>query len=184
MAIILALEKLFDDVGARFVSEASGITQSFGWREPGRQLVQPAHIDWVPGDDTSGDFGKVQGPKFPGRNPRPLWAPRELFTCYLQGYDSAAPTDERAQWKATRLVYDAWLRAIYLAAYGTIVIDGTRWVVTKKELRFGATLRCVGAILNMSPDSELSGAPADTHAHVALTELSLTETFDVNPSPP
>ena len=56
MADTLALEKLFDDVAARFTAESTAITQSFGWRERGKQMVQPAHIDWIPGDDLSGDF--------------------------------------------------------------------------------------------------------------------------------
>lgn len=183
MAIILSLEKLFDDVGARFVSEATAVTQDFGWRRPAQQLTQPSHINWIPGDDESGDFGKMQGPKFPGRNPRPLWTPRELFTCYLQGYDASAASDERAQWRAARLVYDHWARAIYLASYGMIEIDSARWKIDKKEARFGATLRVVGAILGMTPDTELPVAPADTHAHITLTQQAVVEVFDVNPAP-
>ena len=181
MAIILALEKLYDDVVARFASEGIAITNSFGWREPAKQLTQPAHINWVPGDE--GNFGTMQGPKFPGRNPRPLWTPRELFTCYIQGYDATGPTDERKQWKATRLVFDSWARAIYLAAYGTVLIDRVQWVTDKKEFRFGATLRVVGAMLAETPDSAAATAPIDTKAHVQLTELSVVETFDVLPPP-
>lgn len=185
MADTLALEKLFDDVAARFTAESTAITQSFGWRERGKQMVQPAHIDWIPGDDLSGDFGAMQGPVFPGRNPRPLWAPRELFTCYIQGCDLAAGKrhDERAQWKATRLVFDAWARAIYLAAHGTIEIENTRYIISKKEARFGVTMRVVGAILNMTPDTEQATAPTDTKARVALTQLAVVETLDVSPAP-
>lgn len=181
MAVVFALEKLFDDVEATFASEGAGITQSFGWREPASQLVQPAHIDWVPGDDVSGDFGKIQGPKYPGGNPRSLWTPRELFTCIIQGYDATAPHVERAQYRATRLVFDAWLRAIYLAAHGTVVVDSTRWIVKRKDGRFGATLRVVGAILGKTPDSANASAPADVKAAITLTKLSVVETYDVNP---
>lgn len=184
MAVVFALEKLFDDVGARFVLDGAGITQEFGWRSRDQQLIQPPHVDWIPGDDESGDFGPVLAPKYPGTtNPRPLWTPRELFTCYLQGFDAAAPAVERAQYNATRRVLDAWLRAVYLSAHGTIEIDRIRWITKRKEGRFGATLRIVGAILSKTPDSANATAPTDAHAHITLTEktqpVAYTETFDV-----
>lgn len=180
MAIVFALEKLYDDVAARFATDGTAITMGFGWREPAQQLVQPAHIDWVPGNSESGDFGKLQGPLYPGTtNPRPLWAPRELFTVIISAQDPANAEDERAQYHAARTAYDAWLRAVYLAAHGTVFIDSQRWVIAKKERRFGASIRIVGAILAMTPDSANATAPVDTHAHVSLSEGTRVEVFDV-----
>ena len=179
MAVVFALEKLYDDVAAILAVDAPTITQSFGWREPAKQLVQPPHIDWTPGESDSGDFGKVQGAKYPGGNPRSIWTPRELFTCLLQGYDPTAPTNERAQYHATRLVFDAWARAVYLAAYGMVSIDSVRYVVKRKDGRFGVTMRAVGAILGKTPDAAATPAPTDAKAHVTLTELDRVEVFDV-----
>jgi hypothetical protein len=179
MAIVFALEKLYDDVAALFAAENTPITMSFGWREPAQQLVQPTHIDWVPGDAESGDFGKLQGPLYPGNNPRSLWAPRELFTVIIHAQDSTAPENERAQYHAARDAYDKWLRAIYIAAHGTIAIDSQRWIVARKERRYGASIRVVGAILAMTPDSANAVAPTDTKAHVTVTQGQQVETFDV-----
>jgi hypothetical protein len=182
MATVLALEKLYTDVIARFAADGDSIPVRFGWREPAAHGDPPTHIEIVPGDDESGDFGAMQPPKYPGRNPRPLWTPRELFTVYVSGFDATAPENEFAQWKATRLVFDKFARAIYLAAYGTVSFDRTRYITKKTQRRFGVTMRIVGAILAMTPDSANTGAPADVKARVTATELDVVETFDVLPA--
>lgn len=194
MAIILALEKLYDDCVARFGQEGTfGITPTpqaaaqaanhFGWREPTRQLRPLARIEWVPGDP-QGDAGQIAGAKYPGRATpdlgRPLATLVERFTVYVHGYDNTAPRNERAQWKATRLLYDAWYRAVYLAAYGTFQIASTRWLTEKTEQRFGATLQVVCLIESMIPDAVITTAPVDTAADITVTELSVTDpTFEV-----
>lgn len=182
MALILALEKLYDDVLARFTSEAPALADAsyFGWREPPRQLVATTRIVWVPGDP-AGNAGEVQPPKFPGREPnRPLGTLRELFTVYLTAADPLSALSERAQWKACRSLYDQWYRAVYLAAYGTFAIRSQRWVLDRgAEGRHGGTLVVVADVQSMLPDATITTAPVDTEAHItpALTP-SLPGTAD------
>jgi hypothetical protein len=90
-----------------------------------------------------------------------------------------APENELLQWKATRLLFDAWYRAVYLAAHGTFEIQDSRWVIDKTERRRGNAIRVLGAIQSMVPDSEIPSAPVDTHAEITLTELANVEVFEV-----
>jgi hypothetical protein len=185
MATILALEELYDAVTARFDAEASlfgSVEHTFGWREPVRQLGPEQRIVWSPGDE-SGNAGADAPPKYPGRlDPgRPLGTLRELFTVYITGYDPPTALDrqrahnERAQWKATRLLYDYWRRCVYLAAVGTFKVESTKWEVSKNERRAGACLICVCSIESMIPDLEPTGVPVDTHADVTTTELDVSD---------
>jgi hypothetical protein len=128
MSDTLALEQLYDDVVARFAAEfAEPPAQSFGWREPAKRVKAP-RISWVPGDDASGDIGALGPARSPGRDPRPLATVRELATVYLEAFDATAPENELAQYRSARLLYDAWFRAVYLAARGTFEIRSHRWV--------------------------------------------------------
>jgi hypothetical protein len=177
VADTLALEKLFDDVVARFTAEGVAVPNTFGWREPPRH-GPTSRICWVPGDPT-GSAGEDAPPKYPGRNPRPLATLRELFTVYITGADLTPnlKESERAQWKATRLLYDVWRRAVYLAAYGTMTIREVRWAVDHNERRYGATLIVVSSLEAMIPDTEQTSAPIDTAAHI-------TPKLDSNGDPP
>lgn len=191
MADTLALEKLFDDVEARFALD--GLLRSsnppgplapstFGWREPSRQDIPGPRIRWVPGDDASGYVGEIAPPKYPGRNPRPLGTLWEQATVYIHGHDASAPEDERAQWKATRLLFDAWWRAIYLAAYGTFEILRAEWVIDKNQRRYGTAIRVLVAVQSMIPDS--AHRTAFPSAAIDVTELDVTETITVPAEPP
>lgn len=154
MTVVLALPRLYDAVVATFAADAApgeAIPQAFGWREPSRRGA--LRIVWVPGDDASGDLGELGAARSPGRDPRPLATVRELATVYLEAADSSAPENERAQYVAARLLFDAWLRAVYLAARGTFVVLSSAWVIDKKERRYGATIRVVLAIEAMVPDA-------------------------------
>jgi|SRR5690606_241063 len=192
MATILALEQLFDSVKARFAADGATAlagANRFGWRTPPGQLVPATRIEWVPGDP-SGVAGELAAPRWPNRGTtpagatgRPLATLHELFTVYLHGFDAAAPQDERAQWKATRLLYDAWIRAVYLAAHGTVKIRSTAWLINKNEMRFGATLRVIGAIESMIPDSVPIFAP-EVGAEIASDMLSATEDIVVEAAEP
>jgi hypothetical protein len=185
MATILALEKLYADVVARFGTEGPpglAAANSFGWRTPPRQGGPNTRIDWVPGDP-SGNLGEYAPAKWPGRlDPgRPLATWRELFTVYLHGYDGTAHESELAQYKATRLLLDLWLRAVYLAARGTFGIKSTAWLIEKNEKRFGATLRVVGVIEGTVPDLAPTLAPPDVDADIEIIELDVTETVQAEP---
>lgn len=149
----LALDHLYDAVTARFTAEfASPPLQVFGWREPAKRAGAMPRIVWVPGDDESGDLGTWLPARNPGRNPRPLATIGELVTVYFEAVDLTAPEDERAQYRAARLLYDAWLRAVYLAAHGTFVVVAHRWEKERSTRRYGATIRAVLSIQSMVPD--------------------------------
>lgn len=144
MADTLAVERLFGAVSASLADDYAGsVPNVFGWREPARHVSSGLNrIAWYPGDP-SGNAGTMAPPRNPGRNPRPLGTLLELFTVVINGVDRAALDDEQAQYKATRLIYDAWFRAVYLAAHGTFTIVSERWLVDKLERRYGAALEIV-----------------------------------------
>jgi hypothetical protein len=173
---IFSLEVLHDAVAARFVADAIPCEFQFGWREVDRQgNYQPANIVMVPGDE-SGSLGEVMGARFPGGEPvRSLAGLWELFTVTISAFDGSAPENERAQYRATRKLYDHWLRAVYLSAFGNWKITKQQWITARKERRFGAALRITGGILAVVPDLPVTLAPADTHA--LITE-SLNTTVD------
>jgi len=174
MAVILALPQLFDAVNLRFTTEMGGSAppQSFGWREPAKRTGK-LRIVWVPGDGD--EVGELRGASDPGRDPRPLATLDELFTVYLEAGDATAPETERAQYIAARLLFDAWYRAVYLAARGRFGIKSVTWVDGKNERRYGATIRVVGTIEAMVPDAATGETLAGTRADISTSELSVTE---------
>ena len=174
---ILALEILFDRVVARFTADAIPCEFAFGWREPPRQGKLPqAHIVITPGDP-SGRLAKSHtGARYPGQLPiRSVGGMWELFTARISAQDPAASNDDRAQYRATRLLYDAWLRAVYLSGFGNFSIESDRWLVTRKEGRFGAALEVVGGILAVIPDSALTLAPVDVKAEITESLLATAD---------
>jgi hypothetical protein len=182
VAVKLSLPHLFDEVVARFAAEGPWLTPPvvsppapgvpvpnlFGWRTKGQQLTTGVRILWIPGDDGSGSAGAVKAARSPGGNPRPLHTLAELCTVYITAHDKTAPENERKQYDATRLLYDAWLRAIYLAAFGTYSIVSTTWVTEKLERRHGAALRVVLAVEAVVPDVVQAMAPLDTFVDVTV----------------
>lgn len=181
MTTVLALPLVYEAVVARFALDAAAedppatpVAQPFGWREPAHR-TGTRRIVWVPGDD--GELGEVGPARNPGRNPRPLWTIDELFTVYVEAQDATAAENELAQYTAARLLFDAWLRAVYLAAHGTVRVTRSQWVSDKSTRRFGATIRAVVAIEAMVPDAPFETAPVDTAADVTtyLSEDGLTE---------
>lgn len=75
-------------------------------------------------------------------------------------------------WKAARILYDAWYRAVYRATYGRFEILSTEWMHPRKEGAWGATIRVVGAIESMIPDSATGAAPADVGADITVLQLT------------
>jgi hypothetical protein len=177
MTTILALPYLFDVVVARFADEGTAVPNLFGWRAP--ELKDPAgkpRIAWVPGDDESGELGELSSPKQPGRNPRSLATLDELFTVKLWGDDSSDPENERKQYQATRELFDAWWRAVYLAMPAKVKVVSANWIVDKKVRRAGAAIKVVCSIEAMVPDEAYEVASTSAHAAVDTTELDNTET--------
>lgn len=179
MAVVLALPHLYDAVVARFAAEGTSVPNVFGWREPTKRSQTARRIVWVPGDDKTGELGELGAAKFPGRDPRPLATLDELFTVYLSAQDPTAPETERAQYQIARELFDAWWRAVHLAAHGTVVLRKSSWVIERKERRFGATIRALCSIQAMVPDAVADFAPLETGAEIATSELDVTETTKI-----
>lgn len=184
MTITLAIPALFDAVAARFALDGTNVPLYFGWREHQRQQQGDSRIVCYPGD-SNGDMGETLPPRSPGfGNPRPLLNLAELCTWEITG---TAPTptasdDERAQYQATREIYDAWARAVYLAAHGTYEQLSAEWLVERKERRRGATLRVVLAVQAVVPDAPVPIAPIDTSAGLTVDLLNVTESISITPA--
>lgn len=171
MTTTFALTGLYDAVVARFLAEGTEVPNLFGWREPSKRPASGGagtaptgtRITWVPGDP-DGDLGELGPAKQPGRNPRPLATLAELFTVEVQAHDPSAPENERLQYEAARLLFDAWYRAVYLAAHGTFELVSTQWLNEKNQRRHGACIRAVCAINAMVPDVAQRIAPVDVTA--------------------
>jgi len=187
MAEILALELLFDSVVARWAHEAgpgeTPVPNLFGWREPAQKLTIGTRIVWIPGDP-NGDFGAIVPVTQPGRNPRSLATLDELFTVEILAHDPVALENERAQYHVTRLLFDAWWRACYLAMPGRVAIVKNEWITDRKERRFGAGIRAVCSVSAMIPDTPYEqisaddnpAAIVDTHIHdVTETDVIYSE---------
>lgn len=179
MAIVLALPKLFDDVVAAFAADGMVTPQVFGWRDPGQRVIDGDRIIWTPGDDEDGAFGEIGAAKQPGRNPRPLGTVFELFTVRIVAADTDNPENERAQYQAVRELYDAWYRACWNAARTTFSVQDQRWLIEKKDRRYGAGLRVLCTVEAMIPDGPAAvdvstglGVKADN----STTVLNVTET--------
>jgi hypothetical protein len=168
MTDTLAIEAVFDAVTARFTAEGTNAVNVFGWRQPAQHPLSN-RIAWVPGDDKSGAAGTAAPARNPGRNPRPIGTFLEVFTVYIYAYDTTDLENERLQYKATRLLRDAWERAVYLAAHGTFAILSQGWVPDKLERRFGATMRVLFQVEAMVPDEPALLAPVDTKAVIDMS---------------
>jgi hypothetical protein len=154
--------------GCVSLPDGLGVPNVFGWKKPEQQMLRGNRIIWVPGDDDSGDVGEYLPARAPGGNPRNLARLGERFTVYIVGEDKTQPDNERAQYNATRVLHDAWFRAIYLAAHGTYKLDKPRWFGEAKERRRGATLRLLGTIDAPLPDVVHDFVAADAHAEVGV----------------
>lgn len=177
MAIIFALPRIYDAVVARFAADGTAVPNVFGWRTVAQRPAGVKRIAWVPGDD--GELGKLGAARSPGglgAGARSLGTLHELFTVYIQAQDAAAAESERTQYQATRELFDAWWRAVYLAAHGTVTVESARWVDEKLERRFGACLRIVCTVDAMIPDAVYTVAALETGAQVSTSALDETET--------
>jgi hypothetical protein len=167
---------LFDAVVARFTLDGTEVSNVFGWRESPKKIVTGNRIAWIPGDE-GGALGEMGPARNPGGNARSLGTLGELFTVEIVAYDHTSPTDEKAQYKAARFLFDAWYRAVYLAARGTFDLVSSEWIRDKKELRAGAGIRVVCSIQALIPDTQYPYAPEDVRADVDVLELNALEPF-------
>jgi hypothetical protein len=178
MADTLALELFFNRVTAQFALDGTQVPILFGWREKNKHIVNGTTVGnkiiIVPGNEPgNGDVGKLLAPsKNVPDGVRSFGTLGELFTVYICGSDPTAPSNELAQYKVTRLLYDTFVRAAYLQAFGTWLAVTLNWDRTKTERQHGAMLIGVFAIEAMIPDTALTLAPVDTHAILTTTVLS------------
>lgn len=168
--VCLALPTLRDAVIARFKKDRTCADNEFGWREPQRVKTVEQRIVWVPGDP-SGAVGNVGSARHSGETAeqRSLATLRELFTVYIAANDPQFPEDELSQYVATRLLFDAWVRAVYLAAHGTFEIVSLDWNTEKNERRHGAELVCVCWIEAVIPDAPYLLVPVDAEASITTS---------------
>jgi hypothetical protein len=177
MTDVLAVTAAYDAVSQRLADEGTNVTSTFGWRESARQKSGNT-IVWMPGDST-GVLGALGAARKPGRNPRPLATLAEFVTVEITGYDASQLENERAQYVGTRLLFDAWYRALYLAARGTFEVVSATWLVDKQQRSAGATLRVVVAIEAMVPDEPHAVAPTDAVASGNAHLLDVTTPVSV-----
>ncbi len=174
MSAILSLERLFDAVAERFSDDGTAADNHLGWREPAKSPTGP-RITWAPGDP-AGNLGELGGAVSPGRVPRPLATLNELVTVELQAVDVSARENERAQYHAARVLFDAWYRAVYLAAHGTFTVRSVAWMRDRTVRVYGACIRCVLELQSAVLDEPAGiSAPTDTGADIEIEELDLTE---------
>jgi hypothetical protein len=161
MADTLALEKVFADVRTDFAAQAKDTVFAFGVVERSKQLNQgPGRANRIvvhPGTYPDGNVGRVDAPKWPGRDPRrPLHTLHELFTVLTWAYDATYPDDPFVQWKAARLLFDDFVAALYRSSHGTYAFVSARWSHAKErnERRFGNEIESVWTVQSMIPDFE------------------------------
>lgn len=195
MAILTAVENAFERVTARFVTEGVTVPNLFGWTTPEKQPVPGAHtrrICWVPGDPSGSAVVALEAPKTDAKVfPRSLATIVEVVRVYIFAANKALPESDRAQYNATRLLFDAWYRAMYLECRGTFAVKSVLWETSKKERRHGA---CLVVTLHMhSPvtdepyeDDPLVAdvQPGDVSATVTVSELDQDAVIEVEAPPP
>lgn len=168
--ICFALPQLFDAVVARFELEGTKVDQHFGWREPQKHKTSRARIVWVPGDE-GGTAGAVRPARNPGTRAegRSIATLGELFHVRIAVVDPQFHENERAQYIAVRVVFDAWVRAVYLAAHGTILFGSPTWNTDKNERRHGAELVCECEVEAKIPDTLYDIVPSDAVAEITTS---------------
>jgi hypothetical protein len=179
----LALEWLYESVRARFNDEGpAGVAQPFGWREVAKHHVGP-RIVWVPGDPL-GDVGRHGPPRSAGGGARSLATLYEQFHVVISNNDESAPENERLQYRATRLLYDYWLRAVILTT-SVVAVEAAEWLTAKLERRFGTSMRITCTIQSAIPDvpGEWTYAPPGVDAEIVVNELDVAELNRVEVDP-
>mgnify|MGYP000101882798 CR=1 FL=1 len=182
MSDTLALEALHDAVVARFTADATPCTLLFGWKERAQQAIAP-RIVMVPGDET-GALGEWLPARQPGRNPRSLGTLGELFHVVISAQDPTAPENDRAQYKVTRLLFDAWWRAAFLFAGARLQLVAARWLVDRITRRFGGGMVVTCSYEAMIPDAPLYELPFAPRGVIDGEMLGITQQATSGPAIP
>lgn len=177
MSDTLALEALHDAVVARFTADATPCNLLFGWRERAQQAIAP-RIVMVPGDE-AGALGEWLPARQPGRNPRSLGTIGELFHVVISAQDPTAPESDRAQYRAVRLLLDAWWRAAFLFAGPRLLVTASRWLVDRTTRRFGGAAILTCTFEAMVPDAPLLDLPFNAGALIAADMLGVAANVEI-----
>jgi len=174
---VLALQILYDRVVALLAEELPHVNVVFGWLEPAKLLNKStagaARVCFVPGD-SSDSVGRITAPKWPGRNPRPIFTLEENFRVLVWAVDKRpeAISSERAQVVATRLLLDEVLRALKKSDVGGLVVKSATWVKHQTERQFGMEIE-----LNCMIEAKIPDHPAGE-----VLDLDLVFSGDLVPS--
>lgn len=140
---------------------------AFGTRAPWKR-GDHFKISYVPGDDANA--GEIAPVQLPGRNPRPLYTFEELVSVYVEADDIRDAENERAQWRACRLLLNAWLRSVYKVSTVRSQFQTIEVLKERSTRRHGWAYRVVLQIEAMVPDVANTTAPSNTKASVT-TEM-------------
>lgn len=162
---VLAVELLYDGIIAQltddFSPEPCPIYFGFGFREVAMQsegVGGANRIVLVPGD-RSARFASDLPVRNPGRDPRSLGTKGEYVTFHIWGADPSDLTNERLQYRAARLLYDAFYRAVYLVSHsdgdvgvGPVSFVDEQWDADHIERGYGYVIIVVLSVAAMVPD--------------------------------
>jgi hypothetical protein len=155
---------------------------SLGWRKPleqgnyaaaGRVVFQPGDENGAAGKQAAAqkvaDLSQAVGAK---RNPRSVGTLYEFFTVFVWGQDTTGPTNELAQYVATRTLYDALYLSLYNHASagedakGYFPLNDPKWILDHAQRPHGGELKATGVVQAMHPAhvfGVIKGPP--THPH-------------------
>lgn len=181
MSVVFALTNLYDKVVTSFEADGIDCAFSFGWRQPETHKTTRRQIIFIPGDE-SGSLGDLVAPRSPGNNPRALHNLDELFTVRVEAVDIKDAENERAQYQATRELFDLFIRAMYHAAHGTYDVQSLDWDTSKKVRRHGAAIIMIASIKAIIPDVTHDVVPADAEGDIT-TSLEDVDEKTLEPTP-
>lgn len=182
MAEVLAIPLLYDAVEARFTADATPCALAFGRKARTEQVTGPRIV--MAYGDPAGVAGEIGPAKQVGRNPRPLGTFAEIFHVIVSGAGSATdPTNERAAYTATRLLFDAWYRAAFLYAGPQLVFVGAQWLIDRVTARFATSFIATFSLEAMIPDAALGLVDFTARGLLTSTMLDHDETVETAPAP-
>jgi hypothetical protein len=162
-----------DDALAWLATGPAVVTEfAFGWRASANRS-SAFRVVFTPGSD--GDLGELLPPLQLGGNPRSVADLGELFTVHLEARDATAPQDERKQYTAARLLFDAAWAYMRDAATALLELVDARWVggggTLGAQSQSGATIRLTCALRVPIPRETRLVISAATDALVATTAV-------------
>lgn len=187
MAVVFAVERIYDEVSARFAALGDTTPHVFGRRARAQVIETASRIQWQPGDPSGqlGDLTLGRTSRAATRNPRPLGTLDELVTVVISGSDATDPESELAQYHATRVLYDRWVACMHAVAHGTFTIESSRWLTDQTLRAYGAAIEVVFYVAATIHDTTTNAtAPTPVRGLITVEELDHDETVETEPAPP